>query len=176
MNNAPAKYVPVGVAFTAMVVSCANTVYLIKKLNDMQAQLDDLSDSIEKDKEDTSKKTLVSTETQAQLHTMQNTLQELLGRTADNEEEGITTQGDLDGIAANMQDWAARLVEEFKVVKPESRLEVPSLMPAEPAPTSRAPPAGRRGINNPRAHHHHNSRKHGREEEDIEARFQRRRR
>lgn len=176
MNNAPAKYVPVGVAFTAIVVSCANTIYIIKKLNDMQAQLDELSDSIEKNKEDTTKKSLVSTETQAQLHTMQNTLQELIGRTADNEEEGITTQGDLDGIAANMQDWAARMVEEFKAMKPETRLEAPTLLPAEPAAPARAPPGGRRVVNNPRAHHHHTQRKHGREEDDLEARFQRRRR
>ena len=165
-------------ASTALIVSGINFAYTVKRIGEMQKELDDICDQLDKSKEDTSKTSLASTELTTQMNGFQNKLQELMRRLGDTEEDGISAQDDLEMMATGMNSWARDLLEDLKTVKPDIKVQPPAL----PVIREGAPAVAQasRGSNQGRGHHHHNhrpgNRRRGLEEEDIDSSFRRRRR
>jgi uncharacterized coiled-coil protein SlyX len=149
---------PTILSATALLLSATSATYTLKRLNELQKEVDELSDKVnDQEKKDTG---LGISELQAQINQFQSKMDNVLGRLTDAEEDGITSQHDIDDITSSIQEWARGLLDEMKSVKPDTQLRLPAL-----PDTSQLMSSGRGGIGTHRGHnsgggghHHHTSR------------------
>jgi len=178
-----AKHAPTMLASTALLISGVNLAYTVKRVGELQKEVEELGEQMYKNKEDSSKSAMQAGELTAQMNAFQTKIQSLITRISDTEEDGISAQDDLDGLAGGLQSWAVNLIEELKVLKPDTRLQTPVVGNSGEAPAQSRGTRQASGRGHRNHHHHHpqannNQRRRGRddEEDDVESRFQRRRR
>ena len=174
------KHLDIMLASTALLVSGANFVYFQKRITDLQKDIDELSDSMDKHGEETVKTTTQSTELQTAINGMNTKLQSIISRVADTEEDGIVAQEEFENHAIAINTWSRQLIEELKTVKADIRVEpVAATEGDQSGPQTRARGVQRGAAAHTHNHGHTHTRRRPREQnadDDLEDRFRSRRR